>query len=413
MKTILSINASFQVRGGADRLFVELNRLMIDKGDRVVTFTYKPKVAIGDAHPNYVHYFIDKELYPNSVLKTIIGIIRAFYAPRILKDLERIIEKEKPVIAHIHNIYHRIPYDILNILHKHGVRSVWWLHDYKWRCPNHQLYTQGNICKKCKDGNYFKAVKYRCHLDSFLKSSITCFFAYFVSANKYINKVDMFIAPSLSVYSLFKEFNFPISIVKVLPHFNYGVFDVEVAAVTTKQQENPFALYVGRIEKNKGRLHLVRAFGESGYPLKIIGTGNYEIELKKYCIDNKLVNVEFSGYIPPDRLSGYYYTSLFVVVPSVWYEVFGLSVLESFNHAKPVVASAIGAIPEIVENMKTGLLFKPGDVEDLCKRIKWMFENPESAREMGLNAQKFAADHYSPEKYWEELQRLQKKLLND
>jgi len=167
---------------------------------------------------------------------------------------------------------------------------------------------------------------------------------------------------------------------------------------------------VGRIEENKGVSHLVRAFGESGYPLKIVGTGNYERTLKKYCGDKKFNYIEFVGYVPPKNLPDYYRDSLFVVVPSVWYEVFGLAIVESFNYGKPVVASAIGAIPEIVENGKTGMLYQTGDAEDLCKKVTWMFDNPESARQMGLNAQTFAVHWYSSEKYWGELQTLHREL---
>ena len=398
------------MRGGADRFFTELNRLMLGKGERVITFTYRPRLPVESTHSNYIHYFINKELYPEGILKKFIGIIGIFYASRILKDLEKIIEKEKPVIAHIHNIYHRIPYGIIDVLKKYGIKSVWWLHDYKWICPNHQLYTMGHLCKKCVDRRYAHAIKYRCQLGSFWKSAIVSCFAYFVSLNKWRDKIDRFIAPSQSACSLFKEFDFPVSKIKVLPHFNYGEVDAVGDTVPAEQPAKPYALYVGRIEKNKGLFHLVRTFGASGHPLKIIGSGTYKIEIKKYCTDNKFDNVEFTGYVPPDRLSGYYRASLFVVVPSVWYEVFGLAIVESFNYGKPVVASAIGAIPEIVENGKTGMLYQTGDAEDLCKKVTWMFDNPESARQMGLNAQKLAAHRYSSEKYWGELQTLHREL---
>jgi glycosyltransferase involved in cell wall biosynthesis len=394
------------VTGGADRFFSELNRLMLSKGERVVTFTYRPKSPIVSTHPNCMHYFIDKEVYPEGILGKMAGLIGVFYDPRILKDLRKIIEKEKPVIAHIHNIYHRIPYGIINVLKNHGIKTVWWLHDYKWICPNHQLYTRGGLCKRCINKNYFNAIVYRCQTHSFLKSTIACCFAYFIAWKKYCNKIDLFISPSRNTYTQFKEFAFPVSKVKVLPHFNYGIANAAADVAAVKKEQKPYALYVGRIEENKGLSHLVRAFGESGYPLKIVGTGSYERTLKRYCGDKKYTNIEFTGYVPPEDLSIYYLYSQFVVVPSVWYEVFGLAIVEAFNHGKSVVAADIGAIPEIIENGKTGMLYKAGDVEDLCKKIKWMFENPESVRQMGLDAQKNAAYRFSSDKYWEELQKL-------
>lgn len=413
MATILSINASIEVTGGADRYFNELNRLMLGKGERVITFTYRPQSGspVFSTHPNSIHYFIDKEIYPKGLRGKIAGFIGVFYDPRILNDLEKIIQKEKPAIAHIHNIYHRIPYGIIDVLTKHGIKVLWWLHDYKWICPNHQLYTQGSICNRCISKNYLNAIKYRCQINSLLKSTVACCFAYFILLNKYGNKIDRFIAPSQSAYSQFKEFDFQISKIKVLPHFSYGAVDLAAGVAATKEPEKPYALYVGRIEENKGLTHLVRAFSESGNLLKIVGTGNYENKLKKYCDDKKLSNIEFVGYIPPENLSRYYLNSQFVVVPSVWHEVFGLAIVESFNYGKPVIASAIGAIPEIVEDGTTGLLYRPGDVEDLCNKIKQLFNDPNKTRQMGLNAQKSATCRFSSESYWEELQKLHKEIL--
>jgi glycosyltransferase involved in cell wall biosynthesis len=402
------------VRGGADRFCSELNRLILGKGERIITFTYKSGsgAPIDSTNPNCVHYFINKELDPTGIPRKISALIGVFYAPGILKDLEKIIEKEKPVIAHIHNIYHRIPYGIIDVLNKHGIKIIWWLHDYKWICPNHQLYTQGSICKRCIGKNYFNAIKYRCQIHSLLKSTIACFFAYFVSLKKYCNKIDRFIAPSQCAYSQFKEFNFPVSNIKVQPHFNYGTVKLSSGKASTDNSGKPYALYVGRIEENKGLAHLVHAFGGSGYQLKIVGTGNYEINVKKICRDKNFSTVEFVGYVPPGDLSGYYYNSLFVVVPSVWYEVFGLAIVESFNYAKPVVAADIGAIPEIVENDKSGLLYRSGDAEDLKEKIRWMFEHPHPARQMGLYARDYAQYRFSPENYWNELNTLHVSLIN-
>lgn len=412
MATIISINACVEVTGGADRFFHELNKLMIENGQRVLTFTCRPWTTKIPGITDEIRYFIEKDVYPAGGFSKFAGLISVFYDRGILKNLENIVRQEKPSIAHIHNIYHRIPYTIISVLKKHGIKTVWWIHDYKWICPNHQLFTKGQPCKRCSDGNYVNAIIHRCQSNSILKSAIACCLAYYVSLNNYRDKIDQFITPSQSAYSNLKEFDFPISKVKVLPHFNYGTAALASdSTVTKKPATHPYALYIGRIEENKGISHLVRAFGRSGYPLRLIGTGSYESKIKKYCSEKKFTAIEFFGYIPPEQLSNYYREALFVVVPSVWYEVFGLTILEAFNFSKPVVAADIGAIPEIVENGKSGLLYRPGDTEDFCKKTKWMFDNPESARQMGLDAQKIAADRFSSEKYWEELQKLHYELI--
>jgi glycosyltransferase involved in cell wall biosynthesis len=405
VSTILSINTSLQVRGGADRFFTELNRLMLDNGERVITFTYSPDSPVAASTPDRVHYFINKKPYPAGILKKIAATAGVFFSPRIVKDLERIIIKEKPAVAHIHNIYHRFPYGIIDVLKKHGVKSIWWLHDYKWICPNHQLYTQGLLCKRCVNGNYVNAIVHRCQLESLYKSAIVSAFACFVAANGFRDKVDRFIAPSQSVCALFKESGFPASKMLVLPHFNYTATDDagEGRGAAAEYSGKPYALYAGRIEKNKGVFSCVQAFGASGNSLKIAGTGNYEAELRNYCADKGYAAVEFLGHLGPGKLSGYFRNALFVVVPSVWYEVFGLAIIEAFSHAKPVVAADIGAIPEIVEDGKTGLLYRPGDIGELREKIQWMFDNPEQTGRMGQSARRFVQQRFSPENYWKEL----------
>ena len=411
MATVLSINASFSVRGGADRFCSGLNRLMMDNGEHVVSFTCKPAPSSDDDHSCSAHYSVAKELYPRSVWRAIAGFAEIFYNPRVLRELERVVEKEKPVIAHIHNIYHRMPYGIIDVLKKHRVRILWWLHDYKWICPNHQLYTRGALCKRCVSGRYTNAMRYRCQQGSLCKSVIVSAFAYFVAAKGWKEKVDGFIAPSQSVFTLFKEFGFPVSKIHVLPHFNPCVH-ADARESMSESSEKPYALYAGRIEKNKGLFHCIQAFGKTGSRLKVIGSGNFEVELKKYCEANKFSSIEFHRRVAPRKLGSYYRGAVFVVVPSVWYEVFGLAIIEAFHYAKPVVAAAIGAIPEIVEDGKSGVLYRAGDQEDLKKKAAWMFENPGMVRQMGHYAREQVRRKYSPDCYWKQLQALHRVLID-
>ena len=83
-----------------------------------------------------------------------------------------------------------------------------------------------------------------------------------------------------------------------------------------------------------------------------------------------------------------------------------MSILESFSFGKPVVASRIGAIPEIVEHEKSGLLYDAYSKEDLKEKIAYMFEHQEKVSEMGKYAQNIVMQKYSPERYLHNLQKL-------
>ena len=73
----------------------------------------------------------------------------------------------------------------------------------------------------------------------------------------------------------------------------------------------------------------------------------------------------------------------FLVMPSEWYETFGLVLIEAFAHGLPVVASRLGAMEEIVNEGMTGLLFEHGNAEDFVAKVCWMTEHPEECLQMG------------------------------
>jgi glycosyltransferase involved in cell wall biosynthesis len=90
-------------------------------------------------------------------------------------------------------------------------------------------------------------------------------------------------------------------------------------------------------------------------------------------------------------------------VPSVWYEVFGLICLEAYSAGKPVIASRIGGLPEVVRDKETGLLFGAGSAEALAKKMVDLWEDAERAREMGEAGRALLVTEYSPELHYQRI----------
>jgi glycosyltransferase involved in cell wall biosynthesis len=90
-------------------------------------------------------------------------------------------------------------------------------------------------------------------------------------------------------------------------------------------------------------------------------------------------------------------------MPSKWYEMFGLVLLEGMVAGIPVIASNLGGIPEIVADGATGLLFRPGDAEDLAGKMQFLWENPEYARALGQAGREQALENYSEGVYYQRL----------
>jgi len=137
--------------------------------------------------------------------------------------------------------------------------------------------------------------------------------------------------------------------------------------------------------------------------LKIIGKGPEKKNLKSRILNLGLKNIEFLGYKAGNELKDLVRKSMFVVCPSISYETFGLVVVEANALGKPVIASDIGASPELIEDKKTGLLFNPGSTEELAKNIKYLIAHPDEIREMGKLARRRVEKEFNPELHYQKL----------
>lgn len=140
--------------------------------------------------------------------------------------------------------------------------------------------------------------------------------------------------------------------------------------------------------------------------LKLIGNGTQEQELKDYAAAQQLYNVTFMGKQNRQQTLEIINNALFLVCPSEWYEVLGFTVVEAMALGKPVVGSAIGAIPEMVIHQQTGLLFSPGNAEELAEKIQALFNDPEAIMTMGKAASQHIRKLINSEKHFSGLQAL-------
>jgi glycosyltransferase involved in cell wall biosynthesis len=142
---------------------------------------------------------------------------------------------------------------------------------------------------------------------------------------------------------------------------------------------------------------LVQAFERlPSVALRIAGTGPLEASLKDYVQRKAIRNVTMLGFRDGKEKWEVLANSLFAVVPSECYENFPLAVLDAFSVGKPVVASRFGCLPYIVEENKTGILFEPGCVDDLVKKVSYLMDRPQEADRMGRYGRSVVESAYSP-----------------
>jgi glycosyltransferase involved in cell wall biosynthesis len=321
-------------------------------------------------------------------------VIYSFEAAR---KFDRLLAAAKPDLVHVHNIYHQISPSILPRAKKRGIPVVMAAHDYKLIAPNYSLYHDGAICDHTKKDRFVEAVKHRCVKGSSIAGILEAAeMTLHKATGLYLDNIDRIIAPSAFMKAIFEEYGIPPEKIVHVPHF------IDLAAWGTPEfSQGDRALYVGRLSEEKGVDVLIRAAATAPHiPVRIVGTGPQEGALQDLAASLGASNVEFVGFKDGAELKAEYADARFVVIPSVWYEVFGLIALEAFASGKPVIATQMGGLSELVVDGETGIAVSAGDPDDLARQMDALWKDPASAAILGRNARKKAERDHDPEQHY-------------
>jgi glycosyltransferase involved in cell wall biosynthesis len=207
--------------------------------------------------------------------------------------------------------------------------------------------------------------------------------------------VDRFIAPSRFLAGKLAEGKIPAERIVTIP--NFTPLDAWPDA-----GERDYFLYFGRLLPEKGIDVLIRAAGKAGVSRCLIaGEGPEEENLRREAERHGAGRVEFTGFLGGDDFRRTVAGARFTVLPSRWYENLPFTVMESMAAGRPVVASDIGGIPEMVDDGHTGLLFPAGDEEALRLCIERLDSDAELRREMGRRGRMKAEKLYGSERHYE------------
>jgi glycosyltransferase involved in cell wall biosynthesis len=221
------------------------------------------------------------------------------------------------------------------------------------------------------------------------------------------NRVDTYIALTRHAKEKFIQGGFPKEKVVVRPNF------VDPDPGVAEGEAKPYALFVGRLSREKGVQVLLRAWGlvGRGIPLVMMGDGPLSSELRGLVESRELSNVNLIGRQPHDRVLAALKGARFLVVPSDCYESFSLALVEAFASGVPVVASRLGAMSEIVDDGRTGLLFEPGNAADLADKVNRLWSNADQSEAMGRGARQEFEQKYSAEQGYQGLMAIYNRLI--
>lgn len=388
---ILEINKYYYLRGGSERYFFDIIDLLNQRGHTAIPFSMRSELNRSSAYSGYFTKEVKLDRFNP------LNIIKIFHNYEAVRNLEKLIAAEKPDIAHLHNIAHQLSPAIISVLKKYQIPVVQTLHDYKLICPNYRLFTENQVCFRCQEGSYQNCFFHKCSQDSYFKSLLAALEAYYHKYKKTYDRVDLFLAPSQYMKDVCVRFGIKSERIKVLPNF------ISLTDDSSAGNLENYVLYFGRLSSEKGVRLLIESYIRYGSPfeLKIVGSGPQASELKELIEEQNISDrIEIIEAQPLEKLVPLIRKAKAVVMPSVWPENLPYTALESMSLGKVVIASRIGGFIELIKDGENGMLFTPGDGEELLQKINSLVNI--DIISLGGNAHQTAAK-FNPDSHYNEI----------
>lgn len=395
---VLQVSQNLFIRGGSDRMFLDTCALLERHGHTVIPFVAQhPENAASD----YSDYFPPAADFDHPGAG---DLLRYIYSRPAAKAIRRLIRDHKPDVAHLHIYYGKLTASILPVLKAEGVPIVHTMHEYRQISPNYTLVHNDNIDEGCCGMHAWRAAVRRFNRGSLSRSALATIEWYVSRMIGSQRRIDRFIAISDFQKRKVAEHGVPGDrITRVYNFVEPGVVMAKGAAPGT----GDYFLYFGRIERIKGVFTLADAAAAlPEIKVKIVGEGDAKAELAEYLTSKRINNVELVGFTQDDELKQLIRCSLAAVLPAEWYEPFGLTVLESFAQERPVIASRIGALPELIDEGADGLLFEPGNADALRTQLQTLANDPARADTMGKAGRAKLLERFTPDAHYHELMRV-------
>jgi glycosyltransferase involved in cell wall biosynthesis len=323
---------------------------------------------------------------------------RVIYSTEARRKFSQMLDRFAPDVVHLQSIHSHITPSIIIEAKKRGLPVVWTLHDYKLICPNSTFLIDrtSQVCEACGKGSYYQPMLKRCKKGDLLASGMAGLEAYAHRMMGVLKHVDAFLPPSIFMKNKLVDCGILPEKIFHLPHL------LPPELLRLAEGNGNYLLFFGRLEQIKGIRPLLEAC-RLVPDLKLILAGRVETPLANELPNLLPANAEYVGMKHGEALWTLISNATAVIVPSLWYENQPLSILEAFASGKPVIASDLGGMKELVIPQERGLLVPPGDAEALAKAMRWMVANPGKAKEMGQAAQRYALDQHGSELHYQRL----------
>jgi len=399
---ILLVNKFHWMKGGSETYYFGLGKMLKEHGHEVAYFSMKDEknIKTGDKE-----YFVEAS---DMNSKNITKALSVIYNKKNKKKMEEALDDFKPDIVHLNNFQRQLSASIIEPCIKRNIPIVFTAHDVQAICPAILMMDSNkNICEDCMHHKYKNCIKKSCIKNSKLKSILGAYEnRYYYKHKIYTDKINYIITPSNFYKGKFIEDGIDKNKIDYIHNFiDMNEYDIET-------EDNGYALYFGRLSREKGILNLINAFAKTKKGnLYIAGTGPEEDEIKRIIKENKIEDrVKLLGFLNKDEMKDVTRKARFIIIPSIWYENCPYSAIETQVLGKPIIGANIGGIPELVINNKNGLIYKYDNIDELTEKLNMLFDNDELVKEYSKNAKEYAKKEYSIDSYYEKLINIYNKV---
>lgn len=316
----------------------------------------------------------------------------ATWSPRATAVVRDLIARFHPDVIHCHNLFPLLSPAVIGTAAARGTPVVMTLHNYRLMCVSGNFLRDGHPCEDCFGHLPWRGVVHGCYQGSVLASGAI---AAAVSAHRALrtfDRVALFLADGEFVKRRHLDAGMFAGRIRAKPQF--------CPATARRVGAGKYFLYVGRLHSEKGVRVLLDAWRDVAAELVIVGDGPEAASLRASAPPR----VTFTGQLPGDAIPALMREARALLVPSVWYEGSPRTIVEAYAAGIPVVASRIGALPDVVSDGRSGLLVTPGAVAAWATAVRSLLDDDLAAR-LGDGAYARWRHEFRPEDGLAHLQR--------
>ena len=374
---ILAIHNAYQQYGGED-IVARLESELLDQ------------------HGNACHRYVVSNKQISGVLSKIAAAFGVVFSFSSFRTVRKLIQEIKPDVVHVHNFFPLISPSVFYACNAEGVPVVLTLHNYRIICPTAVMMHAGVVTERSIQEGPWWSIMHRVYRGSLTGTFLLCLMIFVhLRLGTWRNMVDRIIVLSQFAHTRFSKAGIPTDSMVVKPNF------VDIPPPIAFNRSG--LLFVGRLSPEKGIEVLLSAansmiaIGKAPHrTITVVGAG----PLAKSVGEGPVLSL---GALPADAVEQHMQRSVALLLPSIWYEGFPMVLVEAYANGLPVIASRIGALAELVEDGVTGLLFEPGNADDLTEKMVWALTHPDEMRRMGDAARARYEALYTPERNYEQL----------